>query len=150
LFSLLSIPATLAAAFVLIRLPALFVLLAISPLWLIAAGLLAFGTGWYAGLAVATCLGLVVGPTNATARAIIAHSIAEHEAGEMFGFAAFVNRLTASLGPLFFGVLSSASSSRLVPVAVAGTVIIIGLLVLPRQARHGQSMPDTGTGPSPA
>jgi UMF1 family MFS transporter len=149
-FSLLSIPATLAAALVLVRLPALFILLAISPLWLIAALLLAFGTGWYAGLAAATCLGMVVGPTNATARAIIAHSIAENETGEMFGFAAFVNRLTASVGPLFFGVLSSASSGRIVPVAVAGTAIVIGLLVLPKQAGHGIATSSKGSDTSPA
>jgi MFS transporter, UMF1 family len=133
LFSLLSIPATLAAGFILMRVPALFILLAISPLWLIASGLLAFGTGWYAGISVAICLGMVVGPTNATARAVIAYSIAEHEAGEMYGFAALVNRLTAAIGPLFFGVLSSAYSSRIVPIALAGTAIIIGLLMLPKR-----------------
>jgi MFS transporter, UMF1 family len=134
LFSLLSIPATLAAGFILMRVPALVILLAISPLWLITASLLAFGTGWYAGIAVAICLGMVVGPTNATARAIIAYSIAEHEAGEMYGFAAFVNRLTAAIGPLFFGVLSSAYSSRVIPIAMAATAIVIGLLMLPKRS----------------
>jgi UMF1 family MFS transporter len=150
LFSVLSIPSTLASGFALMRIPALLLLLAISPLWLIAAGLLAFGTGWHAGLAAAICLGLVVGPTNATARAIVANSIAEREAGEMFGFAAFVNRLTAAFGPLFFGVLSSASSGRLIPVAVAGAAIVAGLLLLPRGTRHSHPMPQEGSDTSGA
>ena len=134
LFSILSIPTTLLAGIVVLKFPALALILTISPLWLVAAALLAFGTGWHAGLAVAICLGLIVGPTNATARAIIAHSIASQESGEMFGFAAFVNRLTAALGPMFFGVLSSASSNRLLPIAVAGAVIVVGLYMLAKRA----------------
>jgi len=132
LFSLVSIPATIAASLLVLRVSPMRLLMALSPVWVAVVLLLGFGSGWHAGLALATCLGLVVGPTNSTTRGLVANSVRERKAGEMFGYAALVNRLTAALGPLFFGLLASASSGRLIPVLVAGAVLVVGLLALPR------------------
>jgi len=132
LFSVVSIPSTIASSLLALRVQPMKLLMALSPVWAVVVLLLGFGSGWHAGLAVAIGLGLVVGPTNSMTRGLVAHSVAERKAGEMFGYAALVNRLTASIGPLFFGLLASASSGRLVPVLVAGAVLVAGLLTLPR------------------
>ena len=110
-------------------------MLFLMPAWLVVILTLMIGTGWWAGLMLALCLGTVVGPTNSVARGIVADIIIEREAGEMFGFAALVNRLAAALGPLFFGALSSASAGRLIPVMVVGAALLAGLALMPKRHR---------------
>ncbi|WP_373505489.1 MFS transporter [Aestuariivirga sp.] len=135
MFSLIAIPSTLLAGVLTLRINSLMLLLFLIPVWLVVILTLVLGTGWWAGLAVALCLGAVIGPTNAVARAIVANSIREEQAGEMFGFAALVNRLAAALGPLFFGALSSASASRWLPLLVVGSALLAGLLTMPKRLR---------------
>jgi MFS-type transporter involved in bile tolerance (Atg22 family) len=135
MFSLIAIPSTLLAGFLTLRINSLMLMTFLIPVWLVLILLLVIGTGWWAGLAVALCLGAVIGPTNAVARAIVADAITERQAGEMFGFAAFVNRLAAALGPLFFGALSSASASRWLPLMVVGSALLAGLLTIPKRVR---------------
>jgi MFS-type transporter involved in bile tolerance (Atg22 family) len=50
----------------------------------------------------------------------------------MFGFAALVNRLTSAMGPLLFGLISSATGIHWPAVMLAATVLIAGFAIIPR------------------
>lgn len=134
LFLLISIPATLAAGWLTFRVSPFRVLGLLIPCWIAYIALLVTGEGWGAGLSIAVLLGLLLGPTNSIVRGVVAKVIEEHNAAEMFGLAAFANRLATALGPLFFGALSSASGNRALPILLAGAVIVLGLALLPRRS----------------
>ena len=133
IFSVLSIPATVGAGWLTTRTRPQHILMGLLPLWLLIAVLLSVGTGWTQGLVVALCLGLAIGPTNSVTRGIVASIINEADAAQMFGFAALVQRLSTAFGPLFFGILSSASSSRWPPVLMSCAVLAFGFAC---QRRH--------------
>jgi MFS transporter, UMF1 family len=132
IFSLLSIPTTLLAGWLARRIDPLRLLFGLLPVWVLLITLLVKGHGWWAGLAVSLCLGLALGPTNAMARSLVAQLVIETEAAEMFGFAALVNRLTSAIGPLLFGLISSATGIHWPAVLLAATVLIVGFAIIPR------------------
>lgn len=78
-------------------------------------------------LAVGT--GLTIGTTPAIARAIFARMVTVETSGEMFGFNALCSRLSAVLGPLVFGVISSVSNQRIAVASLVG-FFVLGFCVL--------------------
>ena len=145
IFGLVSIPATVASGAMTTRLSPMRLIVWLMPLWFLLVLALIIGTGWYAGLIVAILLGVLLGPTNSIARTIVAGAIEETEASEMFGMAAMANRITAALGPLFFGVLSSASASRWLPATVIGSLLIVALAFMPRHKKLTGKAQDAAT-----
>jgi MFS transporter, UMF1 family len=135
IFSLLSIPATIAAGLLARRIAPLALLFALFPVWIALLVILLSGSGWSSGLAAAICLGVALGPTNALARAVVATAISVGHAGEMFGFAAMVNRLTTAIGPLLFGLLSSATGQYWPALLASGAALLSGYALVPRDFR---------------
>ncbi len=141
IFSLLSIPTTLLAGWLARRIDPLQLMFGLLPVWVLLITLLVKGHGWWAGLAVSLCLGLALGPTNAMARSLVAQLIIETEAAEMFGFAALVNRLTSAMGPLLFGLISSATGIHWPAVLLAAMVLIAGFAIIPRNTEEEPRRP---------
>lgn len=141
IFSILSIPSTLLAGWLARRMDPLVLLFSLLPVWITLMMFLVTGSGWWEGLAVAICLGLAIGPTNALARSLVATVIDESHAAEMFGFAAFFNRLTAAIGPLMFGFISSATGIYWPAILIAGAVLVAGFAIIPRQTHPERGQP---------
>jgi UMF1 family MFS transporter len=74
--------------------------------------LMTFGTNTSIPVCLALSLGLVVGSTQSLCRSIFARMIEANRTGEMFGFHALVSKMSAVLGPLTFGLVSSATGSQ--------------------------------------
>jgi UMF1 family MFS transporter len=131
-FSIVSIGATIFTGWLALRIDPLRLLLGTMPVWLLLAMLLIFGASWWAGLATSLCLGLAIGPTNAIGRSIVAAMIQADESAQMFGFGALINRAASAIGPLFFGVLSSATGLRWPAVTVTGAILLLGFAMMHR------------------
>ena len=111
-------------------------------LWTISLLLLAFGEGDWVPLAVVALFGTVFGSTIALFRSLIAQMAPREKATEFFGFNAFAGRLSASVGPLLYGAIASATGSQhialssiLVPLGIGALVLI--RVRLPEHARLG-------------
>lgn len=106
---------------------ALYVTLAI---WLGLLCLLAIGSSRYVPFIAACQAGLVIGSTQSLCRSIFAQMIPLGRASEFFGFNAFVGRASAALGPLTFGLISTATGSQRIAMASLSVFFILGGLVL--------------------
>ena len=84
--------------------------------------LLAFGSGTATPVVVVALLGLVYGSIQAVCRSLFALLVMQEKTGEMFGFNAVTGRLSAALGPLVFGAVSSAATG-------SEAVALVSLLV---------------------
>jgi len=125
LFHLVAIPATMAFGWLGDRiglLPALNLTLAV---WLGLILLMALGTGPHVPLALVLLLGLVIGSSQALLRAIYSRLIPPQHAAQYFGFQTLAGRLSAILGPLLFGVVSSATGNQ--RLAVLSLLVFMGL-----------------------
>ena len=63
---------------------------------------------WIAGVFI----GLMQGPNQAGSRSLMARLTPEDKKNEFFGFYAFSGKATAFIGPLFFGLLTSAFGTQ--------------------------------------
>lgn len=81
---------------------------------------------WAAGIAI----GLLVGPNQASSRALLGRFVPEHMENEFFGFFAFSGKATAFLGPLLLGVLTETFASQRAGVAVVLAFFLVGGLIL--------------------
>jgi len=75
--------------------------------------------------ALSVCVGVVIGSTPAIGRALLAKMVKQEQAGEIFGFNALSSRVSAVLGPILFGAISTATGSQ--RPAVLSLVIFFGL-----------------------
>jgi len=131
-FTVVSVPSTILGGFLALRIGNFRVFTSLLPFWLLFAVLLLAGTDGTMGLAAAVCLGLIMGPTQSLGRSLVSDVTAEDISGAMFGYAALVNRLAGAVGPLFFGVLSSATGDRFLPVLAATGTMLLGYFLLRR------------------
>lgn len=108
LFHVIGLPSTVLCGVLADRWGQRRALLLMSAVLALAILLLAFGHAvWVPGLAV-VLLGLVFGSLQAVFRSLYASLVPSHQAGELFGFNAVAGRLSAAIGPLIFGVASTA------------------------------------------
>jgi len=63
-------------------------------------------------MAIGVLIGMVVGSSQAPARALLAKLIPEEKTCEFFGFNGLASKVSASLGPVIFGAISWATASQ--------------------------------------
>lgn len=74
-------------------------------------------------------IGLTFGPVQASSRAWMARSVPEEEAGRWFGFYALSGRATSFLAPLLVGIVTAASGSAALGMAVILIFLVIGFVI---------------------
>lgn len=130
LYHVLAAPATLAFGHAADRWgqrPVIHVMVAILGVAIL---VLAFGTGTGAAVAVIVLLGLVYGSLQAVCRSLLALLVQPEKSAELFGFNAVAGRLSAALGPLFFGAVAAASGSETPALVSLLAFLIAGVAVL--------------------
>ncbi len=80
---------------------------------------------WIAGVFI----GLMQGPNQAGSRSLMARLTPEDKKNEFFGFYAFSGKATAFIGPLFFGLLTSAFGTQQAGLVIIIIFFIIGILI---------------------
>ena len=83
---------------------------------------------WAAGLLV----GVFAGPNQSASRSLMGRFVPPDKENEFFGFFAFSGKLTAFLGPFLLGVLTQASGSMRVGIAVVLVLFVLGMTLLVR------------------
>jgi UMF1 family MFS transporter len=81
---------------------------------------------WTAGVLI----GIFSGPNQSASRSLMARFVPRQFENEFFGFFAFSGKLTAFLGPFLLGVLTQASGSQRVGVAVVLLLFVIGFVIM--------------------
>lgn len=81
---------------------------------------------WAAGLLV----GLAAGPNQSASRSLLGRFVPDDKETEFYGFFAFSGKLTAFMGPLLFGILTTMFETQRAGVAVVLVFFILGALVL--------------------
>ena len=81
---------------------------------------------WIAGIVV----GIFVGPNQSASRSLMGRFVPPEKENEFFGFFAFSGKLTAFLGPFFFGLLTDLFDSQRAGISVVLILLIAGGLVL--------------------
>lgn len=109
--------------------PAIYVTLV---LWAFPLGLIAFGRGPNAAIAIAVSLGLVLGSTQTLFRSLFTTLMPADRAAEYFGFHALAGRASSALGPLFFGLVSTATGSQRMAALSLALFFVAGAVVLAR------------------
>lgn len=108
-------------------------------IWVVALLLLTLSTAPWVPIAIALLLGLVVGSTQTLCRGVYAQLIPKAPSGEIFGFHALVSKVSATLGLLTYGLISSATGNqRLAMLAMVlffiGGAEVLARVPLPTQA----------------
>ncbi|MAQ48074.1 MAG: MFS transporter [Flavobacteriales bacterium] len=80
---------------------------------------------WIAGFFI----GLMQGPNQAGSRSLMARLTPENKKNEFFGFYAFSGKATAFLGPLFFGLLTSAFGTQQAGLVIIVIFFLVGILI---------------------
>ena len=75
-------------------------------------------------------LGVFIGPVQSASRSLMAHLAPPHMASEMFGLFALSGKVTSFAGPLLVGVITYATSSQRLGMAVIVVLLAAGWLVL--------------------
>lgn len=81
---------------------------------------------WVAGVLI----GIFVGPNQSASRSLMGRFVPPEKENEFFGFFAFSGKFTAFLGPLLFGVLTSAFGSQRAGISAVLVLFVLGLVVL--------------------
>lgn len=80
---------------------------------------------------LALFVGLVIGTTPALGRAILSRFIENRkDSSEFFGFHTFASRTSAIIGPILFGIISSATGNQKLALLSLGFFFVLGLILL--------------------
>ena len=112
LVQIVGIPATIALCWLAERVGYKKVLMVSVAFWVVNAVCFLLVRGPVHFYLLSLSVGLVIGTTPATARALLALMIDRTRATEMYGFHAFAGRASAVLGPVLFGAVSAVSGSQ--------------------------------------
>lgn len=132
LFNAIALPATIAFGWLADRWSyrgAVYVTLAI---WVIALLLIGYGEGAWVPRTIAVVLGLVVGSTQSLLRGMFSRMVPTEQAAEYFGFHSLVGKVSTALGPLAFGLVSTASGDQRLAMLSLGVFFVAGAWVLAR------------------
>jgi UMF1 family MFS transporter len=101
--------------------------------------------GWCIGIALlsitkslgmlyasAIVIGLVIGQGQANARAWYNNLIPSHKRGELFGFNAFASKISSTVGPPLFGIISVATGSQRIAIFTILIYFLISLVLFMR------------------
>ncbi len=99
-------------------------------LWIGVLALIASAEGHHGAIAVTLALGLVLGSTQSLFRSMFAGLVPVDRTSEYFGFHTLMGRASAALGPLTFGIVSTASGSQRVAMASLAIFFLAGGVVL--------------------
>jgi len=83
---------------------------------------------WVAGIIV----GIFVGPNQSASRSLMGRFVPPDKENEFFGFFAFSGKLTAFLGPFFFGVLTHQFGSQRAGISIVLLLFMVGFFLLSR------------------
>ena len=101
--------------------------------WICVALLLVFGSSEFLMYCIAVLTGLVIGGSQSVARSWFSNVVPENKRFEMFGFNSFASKVSATIGPILFGVISSFTGNErlamlsVVPFFVASFIIFFTL-----------------------
>ena len=73
-----------------------------------------------------------MGPNQSASRSLMGRFVPQRHQNEFFGFFAFSGKLTAFLGPFFFGLLTEATGTQRAGVGVVIAFFVLGFLLLAR------------------
>ena len=77
--------------------------------------------------------GLIIGSSQATARAWFAQIIPAQKKSELFGFNALASKISATIGPPIFGIISVATGNQRIAVVTIVVYFLISLFLFYRQ-----------------
>ena len=89
-------------------------------------------TGEQVYLAFAILIGLAAGPIQASSRTLLARLSPPDKMTEFFGFFSFSGKITAFAAPLAIGVVTAATGSQRLGIAMSLVFLVAGLLLLLR------------------
>jgi hypothetical protein len=130
LFNGIAIPATITFGLLNQRWSAKRLLQMVLVLWMVTLALMVFGTHPLTPVLIACGLGLVVGSTQSICRGMFAQMVPLDQAAEKFGFHALVSKVSATVGPLVFGLISSVSGSQRLAILSMAMFFLAGSWVL--------------------
>ncbi|MGV1013536.1 MAG: MFS transporter [Methyloceanibacter sp.] len=87
-------------------------------------------TGEQVYLAFAILIGLASGPIQASSRTLLARMCPPEKLTEFFGFFAFSGKITAFAAPLAIGVVTAATGSQRIGIAMSLVFLLAGLMML--------------------
>ena len=102
--------------------------------------------------ALGLCAGTLLGPTQAASRALLARFAPLTKSTEFFGFFALTGKISASIGPLFYGEIVRISGSQRWATLSLGLFFLAGFFILKsvqeekgiKEAEQGFSSPSMG------
>jgi UMF1 family MFS transporter len=99
-------------------------------LWIAVLFLMATADGLGGAIVVTVSLGVVLGSTQSLFRSLFAVFVPLERTSEYFGFHTLVGRASAALGPLVFGLVSTATGSQRIAMASLAGFFVAGGIVL--------------------
>jgi UMF1 family MFS transporter len=98
--------------------------------WIVVVALLLLKPGFGVLIGVSVLTGLVLGPSQAPARALLAKMVPLGKACQFFGFNGLASKVSASLGPVIFGAISWATRSQQLALGSVLVFFLAGIFVL--------------------
>lgn len=133
LFNAIAIPTTLGIGYLSQRCSVLRLLKVIVALWVGLVLLIGFGRHPSTPLLIAIGLGLLSGSTQSLCRGLFAQIVPPQQSSELFGFHSLVGKISATAGPLVFGITSAVTGNQrlamllLLPFFLLGGWVLSGL-----------------------
>lgn len=81
---------------------------------------------------IGLCTGATLGANQAASRTLLAHFAPTARAAEFFGLFSLTSKFAATLGPLIYGELATATGSHRTAVLAVGALFVAGLILLQR------------------
>lgn len=130
LFDLVAIPCTIVCGILSDLWSAKSLLRVLLGIWVVVILLMVFSTHPATPLLIAVLLGVVLGSTQSLCRGLFAQMVHTAQATELFGFNSLVGKMSAILGPLVFGLISSATENQRIATALLLVFFGLGVVVL--------------------
>jgi UMF1 family MFS transporter len=142
LTQLIAAPATIITGRLADRSGAKPVIMAATTGWIVVVGLFLLRPTYAVVLIAAVLAGIVVGSSQAPARALLAKLVPADKSCQFFGLNGLASKISASFGPIIFGAISWATGSQQWALAsillfFAGSILVLRLVHEPLPARAG-------------
>ena len=85
----------------------------------------------------AIIIGVFAGPNQSASRSLMGRFVPDKHESEFFGFFAFSGKATAFLGPLLFGMMTTAFNSQRAGAATVFVFFLVGGLILSTVSEQG-------------
>ncbi|MBS3092551.1 MFS transporter [Candidatus Pacearchaeota archaeon] len=108
------------------------ILLASIALWILIVFLLSFGSSKFMMYLVAVLTGLVIGGSQSIARSWFSNIVPRKKRFGLFGFNSFASKISATVGPVLFGAISSFSGNQRIAMLSLAPFFIISFIIFSR------------------